>query len=240
MHHEGNPRLGVAAAVGAFSIWGMAAVYWAHLSSVPPLEVIAHRVMWGGAMAWLLVGVRRLRRVRHIRRMRGGMRRSSPSPAVVLRVTPVLAGNGVLVVANWFIFVWAVSSGRTLDASLGYYINPLVSVLLGMVFLRERLTPLQWVALGLAAAGVVRLTLHAGVFPWASLALAGTFGVYGLVKKRTAIPPVESLALELLLMMVPAMAVIALLAGNGQGAFGRVDAATTLLLAGTGIIKRFR
>jgi len=138
------------------------------------------------------------------------------------------------VVTNWFVYIWAVSSGRTLDASLGYYINPLVSVLLGMVFFGDRLTRLQWAAVASATAGVLFLTVRLGVFPWVSLVLAGTFGTYGLIKKRTAMTSIHSMAVELTPLSIVAAVAIGggLFAGSGVPTNGDWRAAVFLLGAG--------
>lgn len=203
---------GTLSAMGAFAIWGVLPLYWVQIAHVPALEVIWHRVFWGALVAWGIVAWRR----------RGGGN-GARSPLVprgaALRW---LVFNGVLVVTNWLVYVWAVSSGRTLDASLGYYINPLVSVLLGMVFFGDRLTRLQWAAVASATIGVGYLTLRLGTFPWVSLTLAGTFGTYGVIKKRSTLSSIHSLAVELTALSVLAlgMIVVGIIRGDGVPAGG--------------------
>jgi chloramphenicol-sensitive protein RarD len=228
--------VGTAAAVGAFLLFGFFPLYWAQLAHVPALEVIWHRILWGGALAWVVVIVR-------ARWSRSGRRHADSHPdgggdrlLPRGRLLYILLGNGILLSANWFIYVWAVSSGRTLEASLGYYINPLVSVLFGMLFFTERLRPLQWVAVGSATVGVGYMTLRFGTLPWVSLALAGSFGLYGVVKKRTTLSSIHSLAVELTLVMV--LAAVMVLRGivTGNGAFFAGSPTTTLLLLGASVV----
>ncbi len=212
-------RAGFLAAISAFVIWGCLPLYWTQISHVPALEVIGHRVLWGGLLAWAVV----LLRYRTARIPRGSTLRW-------------LLFNGVLVVANWLVYVWAVTSGRTLDASLGYYINPLVSVLLGMVFLGERLTRLQWAALASATGGVLFLTIRLGTFPWVSLTLAFSFGIYGLIKKRLNFSAIHSLAVELLPLMFAATAYLGVLRYSGRGQFFAGDPVASFFLWGAGAV----
>ena len=205
---NGSARtVGFLSALGAFSLWGVLPLYWTQVGHVPALEIIWHRVLWGALVAWVVIFWRR----------RGG-RTGDRAPLVPSRRTLAwMVLNGILVVTNWLVYVWAVSSGRTLDASLGYYINPLVSVFLGMVFFGERLSRLQWGAVASASVGVLYMAVRLGAFPWVSLTLAFTFGTYGLIKKRTALSSIHGLALELSPLAVVAAAFIAigLLGGSG-------------------------
>tara|TARA_B100000614_G_scaffold254607_1_gene270340 strand:- start:159 stop:1082 length:924 start_codon:yes stop_codon:yes gene_type:complete len=219
-------RTGTLSAIGAFSMWGVLPLYWFQIRSVPALEIIWHRILWGAVVAWAVVFWRR--------------RRSSAVAAVPLvprgRTLAWLMFNGALVSTNWFVYVWAVSSGRTLDASLGYYINPLVSVLLGLVFFGDRLTRLQWAAVASAATGVLFLTIRLGVFPWVSLTLAGTFGTYGLIKKRTVLSSIHSLAVELTALAVVAAIAIATGIAGGVGVPANGDWRAAAFLFGGGVV----
>ena len=232
--HTENPRLGAASAIGAFAIWGVLPLYWTQIAFVPALEIIGHRVLWGAVLAWgiTLYRRRRSRTAAAVTTLNAG-----GGHPLLLRGRPavLLLINGALVTVNWLVYVWAVSSGRTLDASLGYYINPLVSVFLGMIFLKERLTALQWVALALAVSGVLVLTFHAGVFPWVSLTLAFTFGFYGLIKKQTSLPSIHGLAVELLPVVGPALLYLLFLSFSGTGYFGRGGVTTSIYLLGAGV-----
>ncbi len=220
---------GVVSAVAAFSLWGVFPLYWAQIAHVPPLEVIWHRILWGGVLSWLIVALQRRRVVPE-----GNVARPPLFPKG--RAGALLVLNGLLLGVNWFVYVWAVSSGRTLEASLGYYINPLVNVLFGMLFFTERLTPMQWTAVASATVGVSYMTLQVGAFPWVSFALAGTFGLYGVIKKKTVLSSIHGLAVELTPVMAVAffMVIRSLMTGNGYFAAG--DASTTLYLLGASVV----
>jgi len=169
---DGRSRSGgIAYATAAYLTWGLFPLYFRALRGVPAPEVLAHRIVWSAA--FLVVVVTALRRW-------GDVLRQARSPGTL----GALATSAVLISTNWVVYIWAVNSGRVVEASLGYFVNPLVTVLLGVVFLHERLTVRQRIAVGLAAAGVLVLVLRAGHFPWVALTLAGTFGLYGLVRKR--------------------------------------------------------
>lgn len=216
-------RKGVLAAVVAYAVWGVLPVYWKAMEAVPALEILCHRITWSLAFVVLVLVARRqwvwLRQLRE-------------NPRTLLAS---LAGACLLGV-NWFTYIWAVNSGHVVDSSLGYFINPLVSVLLGVLFLRERLRPWQVVAIVLAGAGVLFLTVGFGAFPWIAFTLAGTFGFYGLLRKTAALGSVEGLAAEMAFLFVPAVAYLVSLASTGAAAFGQAGAGVSLLLAGTGAI----
>ena len=215
-------RRGLTAAVGAFAIWGAFPLYLRLLRGVDPLEIIAHRVVWCCAfvLGWL------------------ALRGELGLLAAPLRTSSVrrrLLGSALLVSVNWLTFVWAVTAGRTLEASLGYFINPLVNVLLGVVLLSERLTSRQWCAVVLAALGVAWLTLHAGKPPWIALALALSFASYGLIRKLVAVEAVVGLAAETVLLVPFALAYLIFVALGGHAALGR-DALTSGLLVFSGVV----
>ncbi|MDA3950809.1 MAG: EamA family transporter RarD [Spirochaeta sp.] len=237
---------GTLAAVGAFLLWGLFPLYWAQISSVPAIEVIWHRILWGGVLAWIIVAAGRVVRRRTLNATRpdrssgghvtDGGDRSMPPLFPGKAVAWLLLFNGVLLGGNWLVYVWAVSSGRTLDASLGYYINPLVSVVFGMIFFGERLVPLQWVAVASAAAGVLYMTFQLGYFPWVSVTLAATFGLYGVVKKKTTLSSIHGLAVELTPVMVVAAVMVVHGVLTGTGRFLAGDPATTAYLFGASAV----
>ena len=165
---KNQPVLGVLYASSAFLIWGLSPFYWKALGAVPALEIILHRIVWSFVFLVPLVILQR---------------RWQEFIDVVtnLRMLFILSSTGIFVACNWLLYIWAVNNGYLLQASLGYYINPLVNVVLGVIFLRERLRPPQILAVLLATAGVLYLTLHHGVFPWIAITLALTFGFYGLI-----------------------------------------------------------
>ncbi len=223
MHEDQLQRermLGVLAGLGAYGIWGFFPMFWKTLGHVPALEVLAHRIVW----ACLLLGIA----VVAMRRRRPLLQALSSR-----RVVGTLMLTTLLIAVNWLVFIWAVNAGRVLETSLGYFINPLVNVLLGVVFLKERLRPWQMAAVGLAAAGVLVLTLARGTAPWASLVLGFTFGFYGLLRKRCPVDGVVGLTIETAL-LAPFAAAWLLWLGDA-GAFGR-DAGTDWLLIVGGIL----
>jgi chloramphenicol-sensitive protein RarD len=212
----------VAGAVGAYLLWGLFPIYFHALVGVPATEVLAHRVLWSTLfMALLITALRRWPEV--LRQLR--------VPGTLL----ALAGSALLISTNWLVYIWAVQAGRVLEASLGYFVNPLVSVLLGVVFLREPLSGRQKVAVGIAAAGVATLVIRAGQFPWVGLTLALTFGLYGLVRKRLAVDAMAGLLAEVVLLLPLAAAWAGWLAFQGVAHFG-AGARFTLLLAASGAI----
>jgi chloramphenicol-sensitive protein RarD len=185
------------------------------------VEILGHRIVWSLAVcAALLALLRRWRWLADLRRQ----------PRVLLW----FSATSALVALNWFVYIWAVNSGRVVDASLGYFINPLVNVLIGAVVLHERLRRAQWLAVGVAAAGVLWLTWQAGTLPWIGLVLAVTWGVYGVLRKTAALGAIEGLTLETLLLAPLAAAGLLWLAGSGQSAFAHGDTTTRLLLLAAG------
>jgi chloramphenicol-sensitive protein RarD len=211
--------LGVIYAGAAFLIWGLAAVYWKELGSVPPLEIIAHRVAWSFFFLLPLIVLQR-----QWAEFVGILKN--------LQMLFILLTSALLVAANWLLYVWAVNHNHLLQASLGYYINPLVNVLLGMVFLKERLRPPQVLAVLLAASGVLYLTIQYGQFPWIAMGLAMSFGLYGLIRKVAPTSPLVGLAVETLLLSPPAIGYLIFLETQGTGSVFNVSFNLDLLLVG--------
>ncbi len=181
-------RQGVLLAVGAYTMWGIAPIYFKSIAEVSPLEILSHRVFWSFfLLAALLHFGRQWRSVRDIIKNKTKMM--------------YLVSTAILVGANWLIFIWAVTSNHMLDASLGYYINPLINVLLGMVFLGERLRKLQWFAVALAACGVLVQLIVFGSVPVVAIALAMSFGFYGLLRKKVSVEAQTGLFIETLVML---------------------------------------
>jgi chloramphenicol-sensitive protein RarD len=219
-------RGGVVAAVLAYSLWGILPVYWKALQAVSPLEILAHRTVWSLLFVLLLLAVRR--QWAWLQRLRRDLR-------LLLR----FVASACLLGGNWLTYIWAVNSGHVVDSSLGYFINPLLSVLLGVLFLGERLRLWQGLAIGFALVGVLFLTVAYGAFPWIALTLASTFGLYGLLRKTASLGSLEGLALETALLSVPTLAYLLLLGAEGSGAFVHAGSDTSLLLIGTGVITAF-
>lgn len=218
-----RPARGLAAGAGAFTLWGMLPLYLYPLRAVPATQVIAHRICWSCLFILALMLVRgELGRVSSI----------FGRPRLLAR----LAATALLISGNWLVYVWSVAHGYIVESSLGYYINPLVNVLLGVLVLHERLNRTQWAALALAAGAVLFLTLEAGRPPWIALMLAVSFSLYGLVRKMISVDALPGLATETLLLLPLALAYLAVCALGGSGAFGRAGTPVTLLLVGSGVV----
>ncbi|SNS10077.1 chloramphenicol-sensitive protein RarD [Noviherbaspirillum humi] len=216
-------QLGMLYAALAYVIWGAFPVYFKSLQAIPSIELVPHRMLWSLAFLFIVLAARR----------------QWTWLGQALRRPKLVAGflaSSLLLSSNWFVYVWAVNNGRVVDASLGYFINPLVNVLLGYVVLGERMRPVQWLAIALAAAGVLWLTWIGGQLPWIALSLAATFGLYGLLRKTAVLGPLEGLALETLLVAPLALAMLLWLSWQGQTHFAQAPLATQLLMAAAGPI----
>lgn len=214
-------RDGIAAALAAYTLWGLVPIFFKQLDAVPALEIIAHRVVW----SLLLVGALLLARQRL-----GAVWNAARDPRILARAALAAA----LVMSNWLVFVWAVNAGRILETSLGYFITPLVSIVLAVLVLGERLRPRQWVAVSLACIGVAFEAWRVGGLPWVSLALAATFGSYGLLRKQLPLDAAGGLLLETACAAPFALGYLLWLGNiDNLGSFG-VDLPTTLLLIATG------
>jgi chloramphenicol-sensitive protein RarD len=212
----GERRAGSLFAIAAFGFWGLTPIYYKLLPHVPPIEVLAHRVVWSVVFGALFVS----------------LGRAWPAVRLALgdrRTLRWLALTAVLVSTNWLIYIFAVVNDQVMATSLGYYINPLVNVLLGMLFLGERLGQGRTIAVGLAAAGTASLAWEIGSLPWISLSLAFTFGFYGLIRKRLGLPAMAALFVETLLVAPLALLALLWFGLAGEGAFG-TDPGTSLLL----------
>lgn len=214
-------RIGLWSAVAAYSCWGLFPLYIKQLAQVPAIELVLHRSLWS-----LLFVMGLLAALRRIDRLAQAWRQ----PRLLL----LFSGSALLLSTNWLIYVWAVAHDRVLDASLGYFINPLVNVVLGFLVLHERLRPLQWTAIALAGLGVLWLGSSASELPWIALALAGSFGLYGLLRKTAPLGAIEGLALETSLLAPIVVVGLAWLGQQGGGHFARGDLTTDLWLVAAG------
>lgn len=214
-------RDGILYSLGAYTAWGLFPLYLRLVRDVPPFEFLLHRVLWSVVLLFVILGVRRQWAWLGAALRSRAVLRSFAASALVLSV-------------NWFVFIWSVHVGRVVDASLGYFINPLVSVALGAIFLHERLRRWQKAAVGLAALGVLWLIVEVGQFPWIGLALAVSFGSYGLLRKTAPLGALEGLAVETLLLLPIAVATFAWLAAHGQSRFVDGGVRTKLLVLGAG------
>ncbi|SDG44728.1 chloramphenicol-sensitive protein RarD [Sinosporangium album] len=216
-------RRGVLYGIAAYTMWGLFPLYWPLVKPSTPLEILAHR------MAWSLVAVLAILAVR---RYWSWFRVIVRQP----RKLALLTLAAVLISINWGMYIYGVNTGRVVESAFGYFINPLVSVLFGVLVLRERLRPWQWAAVGLGAVAVVVLAVDYGRPPWIALVLAFSFGCYGLVKKTANVGAAESLAMETLVLLAPALVYLVVLEQSGVGTFGHNGALHALLLAGAGLV----
>lgn len=216
-------RKGILYATACYTVWGLFPLYFKAIGEIPPMEILFHRMLW--ALIFLVMTL--------------AWRKQWAWIPPLLKQPKLIAGfasSAVLLSTNWFIYIWAINNGKVIDASLGYFMTPLVNVLLGYVLLHERMRRIQWWAVGIAAGGVVWLTFQTGHPPWIGLSLAATFGVYGLLRKTAALGALEGLSLETFLLFPFALAYLSFLAINGQSAFLHSTGTTQLLLLAAGPI----
>lgn len=212
---------GILAGIGAYTLWGLFPIYWRLLEQDPAIEILAHR------MVWSLVFMVAVLTVKKEWRQLGETLRNK-------RTVVVYTLAAVLLAVNWYTYIWAVNAGYVVEASLGYFINPLVNFLLGVIFLGEKLRLGQIMAVILAGLGVVYLTVSYGSLPWISLVLAVTFATYGLIKKTAALESTHGFSLETIVLFLPALGYLIIRDASGVGAFGHQGITITLLLAMAG------
>ncbi|MES2069339.1 MAG: EamA family transporter RarD [Pseudomonadota bacterium] len=216
-------RKGILYATTCYILWGLFPIYFKALHQIAPMEILVHRMLW--SLVFLSV-------VLLMRRQWSWLRDVARQP----RLVAGFAASALLLSGNWFIYIWAVNNGHVIDSSLGYFMTPLVNVLLGSLLLHERLRPGQWLAVAIAASGVLWLAVQAGHLPWIGLALALTFGVYGLLRKTAKLGALEGLSLETLLLFPAAAAYLILLVSQGKSDFVAAPASSQWLLLAAGPI----
>lgn len=214
---------GVLLALGAFGMWGVFPVYFKAVASVPAAEVLCHRIVWSALFGAILLSA-----LGQWPAVAGALARR--------RIVLTLAASAVVVSCNWVVFIWAVAHDRVLESSLGYYISPLVNVLLGTVVLRERLDRLQWVAVAVAAGGVLYQAVALGTVPWISLALAVSWGLYGLIRKVVEVEALPGLFIETLLLTPFAFVWLGWLEARGEGTFAATGWHMDALLVLSGVL----
>ncbi len=220
---SGDSPKGFAFALSAYFLWGFLPLFMKAISHIPAPEIIAHRIIWSIPVAGVvLVATGRT----------ADLKVALKSP----RTLAMAALTASIITINWGIYVWSIAAGRALESALGYYINPLFSVFLGAVLLREKLSVSQWVAIGLAACAVAILTIEAGGLPWVSLGLAISWGFYAFFRKTLPVGPNQGFLLEVMLLSVPAMAYIGYVETQGQGHFGDTGIADVLWLLACGLV----
>lgn len=216
-------KKGVGFALIAYLFWGHFPLYWSFLSHLDPLEVVAHRIVWSAIFLCMVMSVLKTwRNIMHV----------LAQPKRLL----MFAASGFMLAANWLIYIWAVKQGQVLEASLGYFMTPLMSVMLGACFLKESLRPYQWLAVSLAALGVMLMSIMAKIPPWIAIAIAASFGAYGLVRKIAAIGSLEGLILETAWILLPALVWLILFSEHKFVLLGGSSLSTDGLLITTGIV----
>ncbi|MDD3312452.1 EamA family transporter RarD [Pseudodesulfovibrio sp.] len=218
-----EPAQGFAAALAAFIAWGLLPIYWKALGDVAPLEILCHRILWSLVFISVILTVKR-------------RWAEAFAPLASPRSLLILACSSLCIGGNWLLYIWSVNTGHVVETSLGYYINPLVNVLLGFVFFRERLNGYQYAAIGLAGAGVAVSILSHGELPWISLTLAVSFGCYGLLRKIAAVASLPGLFLETMVLGPASLAYLIHLKWNGASGFLAGSPSTDLLLVGAGAV----
>ena len=210
-------RKGILFAIGAYVLWGLFPLYWKQLQAIPAKEIVAHRIVWSFVFLGIIISSKRriLEILKTIRKP---------------RIIAIYTCSALLIFANWLTYIWAVNSGYIVDASLGYFINPLVSVVLGIIFFRERLRIGQWIAILLACAGVGYLTFKYGALPWIGLVLAFSFGTYGLIKKLAPLEALEGQTIEMAFLSILALPFLLYLEKHHVGSFIHAGLTPTILL----------
>jgi chloramphenicol-sensitive protein RarD len=213
---------GILYGILTYVLWGFMPLYWKALQAVPASEILAHRMVWSLFFVLALLAYKR-----HWRWIRPSLGNG--------RIMLTFFITAILLTINWFTYIWGVNAGFIIETSLGYFINPLVNVLLGFLFLKERLRRGQLLAILIALSGVVYLTISYGAFPWLALTLAITFAFYGLLRKTASLDAAEGLALETAILFLPAVVFLLFLSRNGSSSFANSTPQTTILLMGAGI-----
>jgi chloramphenicol-sensitive protein RarD len=211
-------KLGLIYGVSAYVLWGMFPLYWPLLQPANPLEIVSHRAVWTLVFCLIVLAV-----THALKSTLATFRR--PKVAIKLFLA------SVLISINWLIYIWATNNGHVVEASLGYYINPLIIIAFGVLLLKEKMRKLQWVAVSIATVGVIILTVDYGRLPWVALGLALSWGTYGLVKKQLGLGALEGLAIETLIAFIPYCGYLMFIGSKGQGQFGHEIGLTTLLIS---------
>lgn len=212
---------GMLSALGAYLLWGFLPIFFKQLKHVPALEILSHRIVWSFILLFLILMFRK-ELPKFLKKLK--------NPKILL----IFLASSCLIATNWIVYIWAVTNGHIVDASLGYFINPLINVVLGMIFLKERLRRGQAIAIVIAALGVAYLALSYGVILWIGLTLAFSFGFYALLRKTAPLGSLHGLSLEMIYLIAFGLGYLLYLENTNIGLFGHIDLTTTLLLICTG------
>jgi len=210
--------LGLLFGVGSYILWGLFPLYWPLLQPASPLEIVSHRAVWTLVFCLIVLA----------------LAKQLHSTIAIVKRPKIVAGlflTTILVSINWLTYIWATNNGHVVEAALGYYINPLIIIAFGVLLLREKMRPLQWLAVGIAAVGVAILTFDYGRLPWVAISLALSWGTYGLVKKKLDLGALNGLAIETLISFIPYVGYLIYLGNQGTGQFGQSPGLTILLIS---------
>jgi chloramphenicol-sensitive protein RarD len=210
--------LGLIFGVGSYVLWGLFPLYWPLLQPANPLEIVSHRAVWTLVFCLIVLA----------------LSKQLHSTIAIVKKPKIMAGlflTTILVSINWLTYIWATNNGHVVEAALGYYINPLIIIAFGVLLLREKMRPLQWLAVGIAAIGVTILTIDYGRLPWVAISLALSWGTYGLVKKKLDLGALNGLAIETLISLIPYAGYLIYLGNQGTGQFGQKPGLTILLIS---------
>ena len=210
--------LGLLFGVGSYILWGLFPLYWPLLEPANPLEIVSHRAVWTLVFCLIVLA----------------LTKQMHSTLAIIKRPKIMAGlflTTILVSINWLTYIWATNNGHVVEAALGYYINPLIIIAFGVLLLREKMRPLQWLAVGIAAIGVTILTIDYGRLPWVAISLALSWGTYGLVKKKLDLGALDGLAIETLISLIPYVGYLIYLGHQGTGQFGHKPGLTILLIS---------
>jgi chloramphenicol-sensitive protein RarD len=210
--------LGLIFGVGSYILWGLFPLYWPLLQPANPLEIVSHRAVWTLVFCLIVLA----------------LSKQLHSTIAIVKKPKIMAGlflTTILVSINWLTYIWATNNGHVVEAALGYYINPLIIIAFGVLLLREKMRPLQWLAVGIAAVGVTILTIDYGRLPWVAISLALSWGTYGLVKKKLDLGALNGLAIETLISLIPYAGYLIYLGNQGTGQFGQKPGLTILLIS---------
>ncbi|MFJ4920077.1 EamA family transporter RarD [Streptomyces sp. NPDC088725] len=223
MKADGEQRTGLLYGISAYGMWGLVPLYWPLLQPAGAMEMLAHRMVW--SLAFVGIALLALRRWGWIRELLRQPRKLA-----------LLSAAAMVITVNWGVYIWAINAGHVVEASLGYFSNPLVTIIMGVVLLKERLRPTQWVAVGVGFTAVLVLAIGYGQLPWIALVLAFSFGTYGLIKKKVNIGGLESLAAETVILFVPALGYLLWLGATGSSTFASHGAGHAAMLASAGVV----
>lgn len=222
-----NFRLGVICGLACYILWGVLPIYWKQVHHVPALEILANRFVWSLVFIYILI---------LFLNKKDEFIAETKAIFSTTKSSLYMIAAAIMLSFNWGIFIWAVEDGRILETSLGYYINPMLNVLLGLMFLHERLTKLQWIAVGLACSGIAVMVARTGYLPWVSITVPLSFAIYGLLKKYIKASPFTSSLLETLIISPIAIGYLGYLFMHGENAYQKFDATTIMYLVGAGVV----